>query len=292
MSDFALALGGGGARGIAHIHVIEALDELGVRPKRIVGSSIGAIMGAGYAAGMSGAELRAFALDSFARKRLVLSRLWQTRPTPFQDFMSDGALRFGPFDAERVLSVFLPADLPTTFEGLEIPLGVMATDFYARTECEIDSGDLLSALAASAAIPAVFRPIRRDGKVLFDGGIFNPLPFDRLRGKADLVVAVDVNGGPVGSGDTMPTQMEAMFGASQLMMQSITDSKLRMCPPDLLLRPSVSGYRVLDFLRTRQILEETASFKEETKRALGRLLGDQGTAAAVENARAGRASAR
>ncbi|MCP3054346.1 patatin-like phospholipase family protein [Aurantimonas marianensis] len=272
MSDFALALGGGGARGIAHIHVIEALDELGVRPKRIVGSSIGAIMGAGYAAGMTGAELRAFALESFARKRLVLSRLWRTRPTPFQDFMIEGALRFGPFDAERVLSAFLPDALPPTFERLQISLGVMATDFYARTECEIDSGGLLSALAASAAIPAVFSPVRRDGKVLIDGGIFNPLPFDRLRGKADLVVAVDVNGGPVGSGDAMPTQTEAVFGASQLMMQSITDSKLRISPPDLLLRPPVLGYRVLDFLRTRQILEETASFREETKQALDRLL--------------------
>lgn len=277
MSEVALALGGGGARGIAHIQVLEALDELGVKPSRIVGSSIGAVMAAGYAAGMTGAEIRFFALETFARKREVLARLWRTRPPSFQDFVEEGGFRLGQLNARRVLAAFLPSGLPPTFEDLRIPLGVMATDFYDRLECEIDSGDLLSALAASCALPAIFRPVRRKGRVLIDGGIFNPLPFDRLCDRADIVIAVDVNGGPEGDGSKLPTPMEAMFGATQLMMQSIIDTKLKLHAPDLLLRPPVGRYRVLDFLLARQILDETASFKEETKRALDQLLtGRQG----------------
>ncbi|WP_343033912.1 patatin-like phospholipase family protein [Aurantimonas aggregata] len=274
MSDVALALGGGGARGIAHIHVLEALDELGVVPSRIVGSSIGAVMAAGYAAGMSGADIRGFALETFARKREVLAGLWRTRPLSFKDFVEEGGFRLGQLNARRVLAAFLPADLPPHFEDLRIPLGVMATDFYERLECEIDSGDLLSALAASCALPAIFRPVRRKGRVLIDGGIFNPLPFDRLCDRADIVIAVDVNGGPEGDGSGLPTPMEAMFGATQLMMQSIIDTKLKLRAPDLLLRPPVDHYRVLDFLLTRQILDETASFKEDAKRAIDRLLGE------------------
>ncbi|UIJ71259.1 patatin-like phospholipase family protein [Aurantimonas sp. HBX-1] len=268
MSDVALALGGGGARGIAHIHVLEALDELGVRPSRIVGSSIGAVMAAGYAAGMSGAEIRGYALETFARKREVLARLWRTRPLSLQDFVEEGGFRLGQLNARRVLAAFLPTGLPADFEELRIPLGVMATDFYERAECELDSGDLISALAASCALPAIFRPVRRKGRVLIDGGIFNPLPFDRLCDKADIVIAVDVNGGPEGDGASLPTPMEAMFGATQLMMQSIIDTKLKLRAPDLLLRPPVDHYRVLDFLLTRQILAETAPFKEEAKRAI------------------------
>ena len=277
MTSFALALGGGGARGIAHIHVLEAIDELGVTPTRIVGSSIGAIVGAGYCAGLRGTDIRDYAVETFTLKRMVIGRLWRTRPSSLQEFFADGGVRIGQLNAERVLRVFLPSGLPQTFEELQIPLGVMATDFYARLECELDTGDLQSALAASAALPAVFRPVRRNGKVLVDGGIFNPLPFDRLKDHAGLTIAVDVNGGPEGDGTATPTQMEALVGASQLMMQSIIDTKVCMCPPDLLLRPPVACYRVMDFLKTGQILDETKAFKDEAKRAIDRLLSGNGT---------------
>jgi NTE family protein len=267
-----LALGGGGARGLAHIHVLSAFDDLGIRPARIAGSSIGAIVGAAYAAGMSGAEIEDFALASFATPRLLASRLWATRPPSFSDFWADGGFRLGQLNARRVLTAFLPSALQTDFEQLGIPLTVMATDFYARAALPIRTGDLMSALAASAAIPAVFRPVRRDGLVLIDGGIYNPLPFDQLRDGADLIVAVDVNGGPEGDVGKLPTPVEAMIGASQLMMQSIIETKLLIDPPDLLFRPPVARYGVLDFLRTKLILDETRGVREEVKGQLGRLL--------------------
>ena len=263
-----LALGGGGARGLAHIHVLEALDDLGIKPVRITGSSIGAIIGAGYAGGMAARDIRAYMLDCFTSPRIVIGRLWQTRPVSLQEFLSDGGFRIGQLNARRVIMAFMPPDVPLTFAELKIPLGVMATDFYARTELELHSGDLRSAIAASAAIPAIFRPVRRDGRLLVDGGIYNPLPFDRLKGTADFIVAVDVNGGPDGDVNRMPTPMQAMIGASQLTMQSIIDLKVRISPPDLLFRPAVSAYGVLDFMRSHEILMATEGLRDEAKRAI------------------------
>src|ERR1700742_5245382 len=98
--SLAIAFGGGGARGIAHIQVIEALDELGIVPVMIAGSSIGAIMGAGMAAGMAGAEIREFVLATVGNRREVMNRLWSLRPTILQDMMSNG-FRVGQFNLER-----------------------------------------------------------------------------------------------------------------------------------------------------------------------------------------------
>jgi NTE family protein len=268
-----LALGGGGARGLAHIHVLSAFDDLGIRPAHIAGSSIGAIIGAAYASGMSGADIHAFALESFATSRSIAGRIWATRPPSFAEFWADGGVRFGQLNILRILSAFLPKGMHENFEDLPIPLTVIATDFYGRRELAIQSGELISALAASAALPAIFRPVRREGLVLIDGGIYNPLPFDQLRGRVGLIVASDVNGGPSSAQpDRLPSPFEALIGASQLMQQSITETRLRVCPPDILLRPSVDGYGVLDFLKTKAILDGTASLREEVKRLVGPLL--------------------
>ncbi|MCQ8782049.1 patatin-like phospholipase family protein [Mangrovibrevibacter kandeliae] len=270
--SIALALGGGGARGLAHIHVLEAFDELGLKPACIAGSSIGAIIGAGYAAGLTGHEIREHILSVFAHHGVVLARLWRTLPPSFSAFRQEGGLRLGQLNAERVLEVFMPERLPATFEELAVPLTVMATDFYAGESMAIDSGALMSAVAASAALPALFRPVRRDGKILIDGGIYSPLPFEVLRGCAERVVAVDVTGSPVGDGRRVPPPMEVTSGASQLIMRAITEAKLKLHAPDLLVRPPVSRYGVFDFMQARVILADTAALKDEVKRALDHLL--------------------
>ncbi|WP_152044647.1 patatin-like phospholipase family protein [Aureimonas psammosilenae] len=267
-----LALGGGGARGLAHIHVLEAFDDLGLKPAAVAGSSIGAIMGAGYAFGMSGREVREFTLATFSAPQNIARLLWASRPTSFAEFRADGGFRFGQLNAERMLSTFIPHMARADFADLPIPLTVMATDFYARACVPIRTGSVMTALAASAALPTVFRPVRREGAILIDGGIYEPLPFELLRPGADHVVAVDVNGGPEGEPSRMPTPVEAMFGASQLMQQSIIEAKLRLAPPDLLFRPPVARWRVLDFLKAREILDETVSLREEAKRRLGGLI--------------------
>ncbi|WP_062229450.1 patatin-like phospholipase family protein [Aureimonas frigidaquae] len=266
-----VALGGGGARGLAHIHALHAFDDLGIKPDRIAGTSIGALIGAAYASGLSASVIEEFMLDMLGNKRLVAGRLWSTRPSSFSQFLADGGFRLGQLNAERVVGAFLPLEMPARFEELSIPLTVTATDFYAGRVMALESGDLLSAVAASAALPAIFRPVRREGLVLIDGGICDPLPFDMLTGRVDLNIAVDVTGGPMATSNALPTPTEAMFGASQLMMHAIIQAKLTCTPPDLVLAPPVSRYRVLDFLRVRTILAETAGLREEMKRKIGAL---------------------
>lgn len=266
---FGLALGGGGARGLAHIHAIEALDELGIRPAVISGSSIGALMGAGMAAGMTGAEIRDHAYSILSSRAEVVSRVWRSRPASLSQ-MVEGGLRLGQFSPERVIAAFLPHSIPDRFEALQIPLRVTATDYYGHHLAVFESGELISALAASAALPAVFRPVQRDGRTLIDGGIYNPVPFDLLEGMVDVVIAVDVVGAPTVRTAKMPSAIEMMFGATQLMMQSIISMKLQNTRPDILLRPAVSRFRVLDFLKINAILDETSGIKDELKRAIER----------------------
>jgi NTE family protein len=260
----AVAFGGGGARGLAHIHVIEALDELGIAPVAITGSSIGAIMGAGMAAGMRGAEIRDFALSTVGRPREVMNRIWSLRPMRF----SDVGFRIGQYNLERILKAFLPDLLPADFNALKIPLHVTATDFYGSSELLIGEGDLIQALAASAAIPAVFMPVRIGGRIMVDGGIFNPVPFEYLLDKADIVIGIDVVGWPSGDPDVIPNRMDSLFGASQLMMQSIISMKLKVHRPHIFLAPDVGRFKVLDFMKAAEVLESSSAVKDDIKRAL------------------------
>ena len=263
---FAVAFGGGGARGLAHIHVIETLDELGIRPTAIAGSSIGAIMGAGMAAGMTGKDIHAYARSVLSRRSEVASRMWRSRPGSFSE-MLEGGIRLGQFNIERIIKAFLPAEIPHDFAELQIPLMVTATDFFGHGLAVLEEGNLHSALAASAAIPALFRPVSRNGRLYIDGGIYNPVPFDLVRDAADIVLAIDVVGAPV-EGRRRLTSVELVFGASQLMMQSIIEMKLLRLRPAIFLRPPVAGFRVLDFLKIDSVLTATAPIKDELKRAI------------------------
>ena len=147
-----------------------------------------------------------------------------------------------------------------------------ATDYFGHKLAVFDEGDLHSALAASAAIPAVFRPVTRDGSVLIDGGIYNPVPFDLIENAADIIIAIDVVGAPSEAERKHPTTVDLMFGATQLMMQSIIANKLKQCPPDILVRPPVSKYRVLDFMKIDALMAETVDIKDELKREIEKVV--------------------
>ncbi|OCJ17812.1 Patatin [Rhizobium sp. AC44/96] len=263
----AVAFGGGGARGISHIHVIETLDELGIRPVAIAGSSIGAIMGAGMAAGMTGEAIREHVLMTVGNKTAVVSRLWGLRPQTVRDAVANG-VRIGQFNLERILKAFLPADLPDRFEDLAIPMTVTATDYYGQAEVLVSEGPLFPALAASSAIPAVFMPVRLYGRVMIDGGISNPVPYECLMDKADIVIGIDVVGAPEGDGTHIPNRMESIFGSGQLMMQTAITLKLRLQAPHIFLRPAVGRTGVMDFLKAREVLAMSAGVKDELKYAL------------------------
>ena len=268
---FALALGGGGARGIAHIHVLEVLDEMGIKPVAISGSSIGAIIGAAYASGMSGKDIRDYTIKVLANRVEVMNRLWKLRPVGIGGLLSNG-LKLIPLDVENVTDAFLPEQIPSRFEQLTTPFIATGTDFFGQEVVNMQDGDLRSAISASAAIPGLFKAVRRDGRVLVDGGICDPVPFEILKGKADYVIAIDVVGSPDGDPDTLPGTIDRLFGASQLMMQTIISMKLKNDHPAILLRPSVNGFKVLDFLKAQKILDATASVRDELRRAIEAVL--------------------
>ncbi|MDD3277157.1 MAG: patatin-like phospholipase family protein, partial [Kiritimatiellales bacterium] len=149
-----LALGGGGARGLAHIQVLEALDELGLCPYRIAGTSIGAVMGALYASGLSGKEIRALAHHWHTphpeKKNGILHRHDLRRWAAMLDPSFD---RSGLFKGEKIIQFLSDHVKCTEFEKLKIPLYVTAADYGDASEVVFKSGDLLSAVRASIAIP-------------------------------------------------------------------------------------------------------------------------------------------
>ncbi|MEM8838256.1 MAG: patatin-like phospholipase family protein [Pseudomonadota bacterium] len=271
-----LCLGGGGARGLSHIVVFEILDELGVKVAAISGSSIGALLGMGYAGGMSGREIRSYTLSKFSDSTQVLAQLWSLRPANIRDWFNPQSYSIGQIDPEKILSFYTPVDdLPERIEDLEIPLRVIATDYYAWRDIEFASGPLKPAVAASIAIPLVFKPMRVNGKVIIDGNITNPLPVDRLKKDGlDRVIAVDVVGGPLDDGTTeIPTGIESILGANQIMMQELTRQKLNeFGEPDVLIRPPINRFGVLDFLKASTIVRVTDAIRDDIKREIAEAL--------------------
>lgn len=267
-----LVLGGGGARGIAHVPVLEALDEMGLTPAAIAGTSIGAIYGAARAGGLTGAAIRARTLESFGNRSAALAKLWTLRPKKLGDLLT-GGFGLGQISPERILEAFVGDALPARFEDCPIPLAVVATDYWGGREVMLSTGEVRRAVAASIALPTLFKPMVIDGRVLLDGGIVDPVPVDALPAPVDLVIAVDVVSFPEPGDDGMiPGALSAVFGASQLMQQQIAAAKFERRRPDVLIRPPVAGVSMLDFLDAGRILEACEGVKDEVKRKLERIL--------------------
>jgi NTE family protein len=263
----AIALGGGGARGIAHIAILEALDELGVKPLALSGTSIGAIIGAAYASGIEAKYLRAHTLAVMRNRSDVMAKLLKARVGRFMDLVLRGLSNPMLLDAEIFLDLFWPDTMPERFEDLAIPLQVVTTDFHDRCEAVFSTGLLAPAVAGSMAIPGLIKPVEAEGRVLVDGGAVNPLPYDLLFGAADIVIAIDVTFGGARE-RRVPQPFNAMFGAAQIMQGAIIAQKLKLRAPDILVRPTVEQFRVLDFFRAAQILRAAEPAKEDIKRRL------------------------
>ena len=263
-----LALGGGGARGLAHIAVLEAFDEAGVKPAMIVGTSIGALIGAAYASGMPASDIRRYCGSAFGRRSAIIRHVYSRWRGRIWDISGPWAPAL--FRSERIFELVLPPHLPKTFEGLKIPFMSVATDFFTHREYVSRGGALLPALAASAALPALLTPVKLDGRILIDGGFVNPLPFDLVTG-ADFVMAVDVSGGTAGPEGELPRPVETLLGAQQIALRSIINAKLKLNQPDCLLRPEVGHFATLDFRRMDEILSASSQAKEQAASALARL---------------------
>lgn len=274
--NIGIALGGGGARGLAHIVVLEALDELGVRPSRIAGTSMGALVGAVCAAGIAAGEMREHALESLSSRRGALQRIVAETGLGALTFFNLNPLKSALADGEDVLDVFWPDQVPVRFEDLEVPLSVIATDFYARREMKLDSGNLRTAVAASIALPGLLEPKIINGRFLIDGGVVNPLPIDHL-GDADFKIAVDVIGAPVEKDTGPPPLGELLFRSLQITQAAVVEARLADHSVDILIRPAVDHFRILDFFKIKEIFKATEPAKEELKRALDAAINRAGS---------------
>ncbi len=270
MKTFALALGAGGARGLAHVAIVEALDEMGAKPIAIAGCSIGAVIGAGYAAGMTGRAMRRHLIPLAHNRAEVMRRLMACRAVAWSEILGAGFGNPLAVDGGKFYDAFLAELLPANFSDLAIPLTVIAADLHAREPVTFGDGPLKPAIAASMAVPGLIRPVENGGRVLIDGGAVDPLPFEALRGKADVILAIDVAGGTEGQG--VPDPWGSVFAMISVMGQSIVAEKLRRGTPDLVLRPNIGIFRMLDFLQASAILRAAEPIKAEVKEKLGALL--------------------
>jgi NTE family protein len=279
-----LALGGGGAKGLAHIPLLETFDALRVRPAALAGSSIGAVLAAVYASGTSGAEIRA-GLDAFlfaegengTRGLLELSsRLRRIFDLVDFELGSGGFVR-----GEKFVSFLYDEIRVARFEDLEIPLQVVATDFWTREAVVFESGELLPAIRASMSLPALFTPVVIGERVLMDGGTVNPVPYDLLWDRCDLTVAVDVAGRRTPPPERIPSLFDSIFTTFQIMSKAIVDEKLGRRPPDLLLRPDIVDVQMLEFGAAHRIYAQTEPSCRELRAWLEARLAGRSDAAAI-----------
>lgn len=272
MKKIGLALGGGGARGLAHIPMLEVFDELGVRPHRIAGTSIGAVMGALYASGHPGCQIRDIVGRMIIKKgdsyRAALHKKEALKALKFFELQFK---RTGLFKGDKFAAFLYDAVKVMTFEELHIPLSVVAADFYSSRQVVLSTGELLDAVKASMGLPGVFTPVMRDDRILIDGGGVNPVPFDILD-DCDLVVAIDVMGEMGGDGHTVPNMVRAVLGTFDIMQNSIIAEKLKRCPPDIYIKPGIVGVDLLEFYKADQIYDQSENARKELRQALERVL--------------------
>lgn len=272
-----LALGGGSARGWAHIGVIEALDEAGIRPDLVCGTSVGALVGAAYAAG----ELERF-------------RTW-VLGMGIRDVVSlmDLKLNGGMLKGERVMEYFRRNFVDRPIEELAMPFGAVATALATGREVWMRTGSTVQAVRASIALPALFTPVLRDGQLLVDGALVNPVPVSLARAMgAEVLIAVDLSSDLVGrrlrdddqaeeapagqvaewlrrlqerlgvrrspdesDESELPSMLDVVTTSLNIMQVRITRSRMAGDPPDAIVAPRLAHLGLLDFHRASEAID-------------------------------------
>ena len=248
MRKIGLALGGGGAKGLCHIEFIKVLDELKVKPAVISGTSIGAIVGAFYAAGISGVQMESIL------KKIKLKDLGKM--VDFSILNQSGLIK------GKGIEDFFYKYIPVSrFDELQIPLKIVATDFWNRSQVVFDSGELIPAVRASMSVPGIFKPVRIKNRTLIDGGAVNPVPYDIIRNECDILIAIDVSGTKTPQkSSTMPTIFESVMGTFEIMEATIVKNKPIKAAPDIYVKPILKNIQILDFHRSKEIIQ---SVKED-----------------------------
>ena len=232
-----LALGGGAARGFAHVGVIQVLEEAGIKPDLVVGTSAGSLVAAIYASGKNGVQLEqvALAMDEAAITDWTLP------------LFGRGVLR------GEALARYVQGQVGgKLIESMALPLGIVATDLHTGQGILFRRGDAGIAVRASSAVPAVFQPVKINGQEYVDGGLVSPVPvrYARQMG-AELVIAVDISATP--ESNPASDTMQVLLQTFAIMGKSINNYELK--DAELVVRPVLAGQKSADFSAKRQSIE-------------------------------------
>lgn len=290
----ALALAGGGARGVAHIGAIEELERRGYEIAAVAGTSMGALVGGMYAAGH---------LEEFKEWMCSLDRYKVFGLVDFT-FSAEGLVK-----GSRVIDAMKELIPDMRIEQMRLPFTAVSADLLTGREVVIERGGLYDAIRASIAIPSVFRPVHRDGMVLTDGGIVNPMPVNRVRREAgDLLVVVDVCApfaveGSGAVGGSVPAASVNAIGAgraalrklpslnyyklitasTEIMTQHLTRLMCRLYRPDVLVELPADRFGLFEFYRSREIAEAGAAAARQALDRFEASSGAQDAAGAVRD---------
>jgi NTE family protein len=234
----ALVLGGGAARGFAHVGVIRALEQEKIPIDLVVGTSVGSLIGAIYAHDMNSFELEwtAFTLE---KEHL------------FDYGLVSAVMGMGPVKGDK-LENFIKSKIPVAnIENLKLPYAAVATDLNRGTRVVLDRGSIAKAVRASSAIPGVFQPVEHQGKNLVDGGVVDNIPIDVAREKgADIVIAVDISENVTNFNIT--NMFDVMLQAVNIMFDE--NVKFKKKNADILITPAVGDVGMLDFTQKKRCM--------------------------------------
>jgi NTE family protein len=267
-----IALGGGGARGLAHIVMLEALDELGIKASAVAGTSIGAVIGVLYAGGLSGNEIREQIAYLTARPDSFEVAFKEKRLFGWLDFIDLRIGRNSIFRIDKFLDHLEETIGVSNLEDLPIPLKVVATDFWGHRQVVLDTGPIEEAVAASFAIPGIFKPIVKDGRVLVDGGIVNPVPYDLLLDNCEVVIAVDVITPRTPKDELEPSFTDTLFNSFQIAEKTIVRQKIATKAPTIYIEPKIEDVLALEFHKADKIYAQAQAAKRDLIAQLGPLL--------------------
>jgi NTE family protein len=277
MKKLGLALGGGGARGCAHIGIIKALNSAGVKIDYISGTSIGSVVGAALASGD---------IDRF--ENYLLDVKW----TDVVKYFDPGIPHRGLFKGNKLVKLLKKLISRKKFYQLDIPLVVVATNLDTGKEVRINRGNIIDAIRSSIAIPGIFTPFKKGRQYLIDGGVVNPMPVDVARGMgADVVIGVDLSyeyirekmkyrkrkelsQNPILDWLTpeRPNIIDVIENSIFLMQLQITEKNIALHRPDILLRPQLGSARIFDFHMAEEMIEKGFGMMEKEIPELKRLL--------------------
>lgn len=258
MKRVGLALGGGGARGVAHIAYIKAMEEMGVRPSIIAGTSSGAIVGALYAGGMSPDQMYSMLQTLFRAKT--------NKRNPFKG-MKDMPSGLISSVAKNYLFKIVPRH---TFEELDIPLKMVATNFHTLEEKVFTNGDIFGPLMSSSSFPSTFSPQLVEGEYYIDGGATNIVPFDIIRDDCDILIAIDVS--KVRPNNYKPKKNKALKATWAATQEALISLKLKYYPVDLFERPSFGNVATMEFYKYKRVYDTAQQYVPEFKKKLEKLL--------------------